>query len=97
MLTNECHQKNLTLERRKKVVEKTANQYLIVLVGSLLITVLFVKIATWGTIVNDIVRIVAILVVLIFSTWRYRYHRKTLKCINNELKQSETQNATDAE
>ena len=88
--------KALTLERHKKICKRTANQYLTVVFVSLLITVLFVKIATWETIVDDVVRIVAVLVVFIFSTWRYLHHRKILKCINKELKKTEMENAMDA-
>lgn len=88
--------KTLTLERHKKICERTANQYLTVVFVSLLMTVLFIKIATWGIIVDDVLWIVAILVVLIFSTWRYLHHRKMLKCINKELKRLEMENAMDA-
>ena len=88
--------KALTLERHKKICERTANQYLTVVFVSLLITVLFVKNATWEIIVDDVVRIVAVLVVFIFSTWRYLHHRKILKCINKELKKTEMENAMDA-
>ena len=87
---------SLVLERHKKICERIVNQYLAVVFVSLLITVLFVKIATWGTIVDDVLRIIAVLVIFIFSTWRYRHHRTILKCINKELKRSEIQNATDA-
>lgn len=88
--------KTLILERHKKICERIANQYLTVAVGSLLITVLFVKITTWSIIVDDIVRIVAALAVFIFSTWRYLHHRKILKCIIKELKKTEMENAMDA-
>lgn len=88
--------KTLTLERHKKICERTANQYLTVVFVSLLITVLFVKITTWGIIVDNVLWIVAVLVVLIFSTWRYLHHRKILKYINKELKRSEMENAMDA-
>ena len=49
--------KTLTLERHKKIYERTANQYLIVVFVSLLILVLFVKISPWETIVNDVINI----------------------------------------
>ena len=86
----------LILERHKKTCVRTANQYLTVVVGLLLMTVLFVKMATWETVVNNLVWIAAVLVVLIFLTWRYHHHRKILKCINKELKKSEMENAMDA-
>lgn len=83
----------LILERHKKTCERTANQYLTVAIGSLLITVLFVKIVTWRFIIDDAPPIGAILVVFMFSTWRYYHHRKILKCINKELKRLEMENA----
>ena len=88
--------KTLTLERHKKIYKRTANQYLTVVFVSLLIIVLFVKISPWETIVNDVMRIVAVLVVFTFSTWRYLHHRKILKCINKELEQYEMENLMNA-
>ena len=88
--------KTLSLERHKKIYKRTANQYRAASFVSLIITVLFLKVITWETIVTDVLRIVAVLVVFIFSTWRYRHHRNTQKCTNKELKKSEMENAMDA-
>ena len=88
--------KTLTLERRKKVVEKTANHYLTVVVVSLLLALYFIKMTTLGTFLEDALWIIPLFLVFIFTTSRYRHHRKTLKCINEELKKAEMQNAEDA-
>ena len=81
--------KTLTLERRKKVVEKTANQYLTVVVVSLLITLFFMKNATFATFFDDLLRIIAVFLVFIFTTWRYRHQKSLIKCIDQELEKCE--------
>ena len=88
--------KTLTLERRKKVLEKTANHDLIVVVASLFMILFFIKVATLDTFFRDVLRIIALFFVFIFTTSRYSRHKKTIKCINEELKKTNMQNAEDA-
>ncbi len=88
--------KTLTLERRKKVVKKIANQYLTVVVISLLMALYFIKIATLETFVEDALRIIALFLVFIFTTLRYLNQKNIIKCITKELKQCEIENRMDA-